>query len=99
MAGVTRPFDIMMHSHHDAKMRTTVDLPADLHRIAQGLSRDTGRSLSQTMVWLMRRGLVASDGVAEPSALPYSTDPATGLPVVRSARPVTSEDVRALDDD
>lgn len=80
-------------------MRTTVDVPDDLHRIALGLARDTGRSLSQTLVWLMRRGLVAPDHVGEPQAPVYAVDPATGLPVVRSARPVTSEDVRALDDE
>ena len=80
-------------------MRTTVDLPADLHNIALGLSRDTGRSLSQTVVWLMQRGLAAANNVAEPHAPPYVIEAATGLPLVRSARPVTSEDVRALEDD
>jgi hypothetical protein len=84
----------MMHG-----MRTTVDLPGDLHSIAQGLARDTGRSLSQTVVWLMRRGLVAPDRVSEPAAPLYVTDPGTGLPQVRSSRPVTSEDVRALEDE
>lgn len=81
-------------------MRTTVDLPPDLHSIALGLSRDSGRSLSQTVVWLMRRGLgVSPDRVAEAGAPPYAIDVTTGLPVVRSSRPVTSEDVRALEDD
>jgi hypothetical protein len=80
-------------------MRTTVDLPEDLHRIVIGVSRDTGRSLSQTVVLLMRRGLVAADHIAEPSAPVYSIEPATGLPLVRSPRPVTSEDVRSLEDE
>jgi hypothetical protein len=89
----------MVRLHHDADMRTTVDLPGDLHAIAQGLARDTDRSLSQTVVWLMRRGLTADDRVAETAAPEYHTNPSTGLPVVRSARPVTSEDVRSLEDD
>ena len=78
-------------------MRTTVDLPEDLHRIARGLSRDSGRSLSQTVVFLMRRGLAAPDRVGE--AAVYTTDPDTGLPQVRSPRPVSSEDVRSLEDE
>jgi hypothetical protein len=88
----------MMRSHHDVLMRTTVDLPDDLHRIALGLSRDTGRSLSQTVVFLMRRGLSAPEHVSEPAPA-YTTDPDTGLPQVRSHRPVTSEDVRSLEDE
>ena len=51
----------MMKVHHDAQMRTTVDLPEDLHRIAASLARDTDRSLSQVVEYLMRRdGNVAS---------------------------------------
>jgi len=80
-------------------MRTTVDLPEDLHRIVVGVARDTGRSLSQTIVLLLRRGMMAGDQVAEPAAPVYFTDPATGLPLVRSPRPVTSEDVRSLEDE
>ena len=79
-------------------MRTTVDLPDDLHRILQGLSRDTGRSLSQTVVQLLQRGLNDPSGAA-PAQPGYRVDTETGLPVVRSSRPVTSEDVRSLDDE
>lgn len=77
-------------------MRTTIDLPEDLHEIALALARDSGRSLSQTVADLLRRGL--SGGVAE--ATPgYRIDARTGLPVFRSERIVTAEDVRALEDD
>lgn len=79
-------------------MRTTVDLPEDLHRILQGLSRDTGRSLSQTVVQLLQRGLNDPSG-AVPAQSTYRVDTETGLPVIRSRRPVTSEDVRSLDDE
>ena len=88
----------MMQVHHDENMRTTVDLPDDLHRIALGLSRDAGRSLSQTVVFLMRRGLSAPDRLGEPASA-HTTDPDTGLPQVRSPRPVSSEDVRSLEDE
>ena len=87
----------MMQAHHDANMRTTIDLPDDLHRIASAIARDTGRSLGQTVADLVRRGLSA--GVAEGERAAYRVDPATGLPAVRSRRTITSDDVRALDDE
>lgn len=78
-------------------MRTTIDLPEDLHRIAQAIARDTGQSLSQTVADLLRRGL--STGVGEGARPAYDVDAATGLPVVQSQRLITAADVRALDDE
>lgn len=74
-------------------MRTTIDLPDDLHRQAMSIARDTSRTLSETVVELMRRGLnqAASSSVARSER--------TGLPVVRVGRVITTEDVRSLDDD
>jgi hypothetical protein len=85
-------------SHHDAMMlrcgvRTTIDLPDDLHKQAQAIARDTHRTLSETVVDLMRRGL----GAGRPADL--STDPRTGLPLVTVGTIVTSEDVRSLEDE
>ena len=80
-------------------MRTTIDLPEDLHRIATGLARDTGRSLSQTVAELMQRGL--QQGVAPKAARGaggFARNRVSGLPVVRSCRPITSDDVAALED-
>ncbi len=75
-------------------MRTTVDLPDDLHRQAQAIARDTHRTLSETVADLMRRGLgMGATGAG------ISTDPRTGLPVVSVGTVVTSEDVRSLEDD
>lgn len=74
-------------------VRTTIDFPDDLHKQALAIARDTRRTLSQTVVDLMRRGL---DG-ASPG--PTSTDPRTGLPLVTVGRVVTSEDVRSLEDE
>jgi hypothetical protein len=89
----------MMRQHHDASMRTTLDLPDNLHRIALGLARHSGRSLGQTVAELMRRGLeTTASHVSEAQAL-YRIDPETGLPVVRSIQPITDDDVRALDDE
>lgn len=89
----------MMRPHHDASMRTTIDLPEDLHRIAVAIARDSGQSLSQTVAELVRRGLTTPARIAEPAPPPYQVDRQTGLPVVRSKRTVTSEDVRALEDE
>jgi len=74
-------------------MRTTVDIPDDLHAQAVALARDTHKSLSQTVTLLMRRGL-ASEG---PSELAISSR--TGLPVVHVGRVMTTDDVRQLEDD
>ncbi|MCV7229365.1 antitoxin [Mycolicibacterium komossense] len=74
-------------------MRTTIDLPDDLHKQAQAIARDTHRTMSQIVADLMRRGLNTA------SARPTSTDPRTGLPVVSVGRVVTSEDVRSLEDE
>lgn len=87
----------MMQMHHDANMRTTIDLPEDLHRIAVSLARHNRRSLSRTVADLMRRGLQSHVGEAAPPA--YRVDDQTGLPVVSSKRPITPEDVKRLDDE
>jgi len=84
--------------HRDAVMlglgvRTTIDLPDDLHKQALAIARDTDRTLSETVADLIRRGLRAGS----PAAI--SKDPRTGLPLVSVGRVVTSEDVRSLEDE
>jgi hypothetical protein len=74
-------------------MRTTVDLPADLHAKAIAISRDTHRTLSETVADLMRRGL----GQGQDAEVTISAR--TGLPLVHLGRTITTEDVRALEDD
>jgi hypothetical protein len=75
-------------------MRTTIDLPEDLHRIAAGIARDRRISLSAAVAELMRRGLQPGSVTGA-----LSTSERTGLPVLRLGRPITAADVRALDDD
>lgn len=82
-------------------MRTTIDLPDDLHRIVTSLARHTGRSLGQTVAELLRLGLAIPEQthrVGEAAAV-YQLHPLTGLPVVASRQPVTEDDVKALDDE
>lgn len=74
-------------------MRTTIDLPEDLHRAMTAIARDRGTSISETVALLLRRALGASDTTS------LETSERTGLPVLRLGRVITSEDVRSLDDD
>lgn len=48
------------------------------------------------MAELMQRGLEAHPPGA--SAQPFTIHAATGLPVTRSQRPITAEDVKAVED-
>ncbi|MDG4826798.1 antitoxin [Asanoa sp. WMMD1127] len=73
-------------------MRTTIDLPDDLHQLALSIARDTRRSLSETVADLMRRGL------GQGEAQEVSRSPVTGLPVIRLGFPITSENVRSMED-
>lgn len=74
-------------------MRTTVDLPDELHRQAQAIARDTSRTLSQTIADLISRGL----NQGEPLTVSHSAT--TGLAVIRLGTVITTEDVRSLEDD
>lgn len=73
-------------------MRTTIDLPDDLHRIATSIAHDQDITLSQAVALLLRQALTTSDTVqVEP---PQDS----GLRFVRVGRRITSDDVRSLDD-
>jgi hypothetical protein len=74
-------------------MRTTIDLPADLHEQARRIARDTGRTLSETVADLMRHGLERRGAPA------LEASSRTGLPLLSVGRVITSDDVRTLDDE
>jgi hypothetical protein len=74
-------------------MRTTVDLPEDIHRVAAAIARDSGSSLSETVTRLLRAALAA------PGPVRVTTSSRTGLRVASVGRVVTSQDVRSLEDD
>jgi len=74
-------------------MRTTIDLPDDLHRVARAIARDQGTSISEAVAQLLRRAI----GV--PGLASVSVSERTGLDVIRLGRTITTDDVRALDDD
>ncbi len=74
-------------------VRTTIDLPDDVHAVATAIARDAGVSLSETVARLLRSAL------GTPGAVRVSTSARTGLRVVTLGTVVTSEDVRSLDDE
>jgi len=81
--------------HYDAVVRTTIDLPDDLHRIATSIARDQGTTLSAAVADLLRRALGQRGGTG-----PHLVrDQETGMRVVQLGYPVTIDDVRAMDDE
>jgi Arc/MetJ family transcription regulator len=78
--------------YHDV-MRTTIDLPEDLHAQALAIARDTHQSLSQAVAGLIRRGLGSG------TSREIATSTRTGLPVAHLGKTITTEDVRRLEDD
>lgn len=79
----------MMHT-----MRTTVDLPSATHRRVREIAAQRGQSRSAVLADLVVRGLAEME---EPVTV--AMDPATGLPSLSLARPLTDDDVRELLDD
>lgn len=74
-------------------MRTTIDLPSDLHRLTSSLARSRRQTLSQLIADILRDALLSEEGPR------LERDAVTGLPAVRIGRPVTSDDVAALEDE
>lgn len=75
-------------------MRTTVDLPAAVHRRAKELAEQRHQSLSAVVADLTMRGLAS---LGEPVSV--QTDDHSGLPVLSIGRPITSDEVADLLDD
>jgi len=89
----------LMRQRHGAKMRYTVDLPHDLHRIVAALAVPTRRSLSLTRSnWIHRRSASAATTEASRGAA-MVTSSKTGLPLICLPRTVTPEGVKALEDE
>lgn len=82
---------------YDALMRTTIDLPDDLHQLAVALSRDLRQSLSVTVEQLVRRGLDV--GQVRADSAEAGIQLLDGFPVLLGSRPTTTENVRGLDDE
>lgn len=79
-------------------MRTTVDLPDDLHQILKSIARDRGESVSHTISDLLMATIAPQSQGAAQHVGP-TVDPATGLAVLSLGRVTTMDDVRSLEDD
>ena len=75
-------------------MRTTIDLPDDLHQAAMLIARDRRQTLSRTVASLLRTALAG-----EKHCTTIEIDPDSGLPTLRVGRRITAEDVAAVDED
>ena len=81
-------------------MRTTIDLPTDLHHAVSSIAAHTRKSMNQTVAELIRRGLAQPpQGSGEVSISGVRIDQGTGMPLIRSPRPVSDEDVRAIEEE
>ena len=81
-------------------MRTTIDLPTDLHHAVSSIAAHTRRSMNQTVAELIRRGLAQpAQGSGEVTTSGVRIDQRTGMPLIRSPRPVSDEDVRAIEEE
>ncbi|MDR1990864.1 MAG: hypothetical protein LBQ09_11630 [Acidobacteriaceae bacterium] len=79
-------------------MRTTLDIPEREHALYTSLARAQRTSLSKLLLTLAKRGLASANRASEVAPV-YHIDPQTGLGVFRSGRPVTTDDVKAFQDD
>ena len=73
-------------------MRTTVDLPDELHALATSLAHDRGCTFSAAVVDLITRGLGSNTRVEQ-------VDARTGFPLLASGHAVSSNLVRELLED
>jgi plasmid stability protein len=86
-------------------MTTTLNLPDDLARAVRQRAAEEGRDVAGEVVELVRRGLAVSQPTAQTTLVApiISTDPVTGLPVIRGApdAPIsrmTAEEIQAIID-
>ena len=77
---------------YDVIVRTTLDIPDEAYYLAKAIARDQNRSLGRVVGDLI---LQSSKG-AKSASITISD---YGFPTFRCSRPVTTEDVRALDDE
>jgi hypothetical protein len=77
---------------YDAIVRTTIDIPDEAYYIAKEIARDQNRAL----------GRVVGDLILRSAKGPKSGSISMsdyGFPTFRCVRPVTTENVRSLDDE
>ena len=77
---------------YDAIVRTTIDIADEAYYLAKAIAQDRQASLGRVVGDLILQSL-RTTGSAKAGVSDY------GFPIFHCARPVTSEDVKALDDE
>ena len=84
-----------MSSHRDANiilMRTTLNLPQDVYRVARSLAQAKGVSMGEAIAELVRQGLR--------STIPMDTEkPFPSFVLPKGAKPITLEDTLEAEDE
>ncbi len=75
-------------------MRTTIDLPPDLHALARELAHQQNKTMSQVVTECVQKALDIA-----PDRAPQIDTTGPGFPTVTLGRPITAEDVRSLEDE
>ncbi len=73
-------------------MRTTVDLPDDIHALAHELAHQQKKTMSEVLTEFIRAG-ITSQSSPIPDVVP------SDWPTISLGRPITPEDVRLLEDE
>ena len=73
-------------------MRTTIDLPSEIHQLIRQLAHEQSRTQSEIVTKLILKALGA------PSNKKISISE-SGMPVVSIGRHITAEDVKTLEDE
>ena len=73
-------------------MRTTLDIPDEPYYLAKAIARDLNRSLGQVVGDLILQAARGGKGATIQMS-------GYGFPTFRCSRPVTSEDVKAIEDE
>ncbi len=73
-------------------MRTTIDLPDDIHALASELSHQYQKTMSEVITEFIRRG-ISSQSVAGSDEVPETNS--FGWPILSAGRVITPEDVRS----
>ena len=77
---------------YDVVVRTTLDIPDEAYYIARAIARDQNHSLGRVVGDLILRSAKGAPGASFKMS-DY------GFPTFRCSRPVSTEDVKALDDE
>ncbi len=74
-------------------MRTTIDLPTEIHDLARELAHQQNKSMSTVVTELIRAGLDSS------TYRPAPQHASRAMPTISVGRTVSADDVRSLEDE